>query len=49
VALNYKRRAWLGQRSQSMAAGAGTTSYGTWEMDDDCKRDILEYRRAAIV
>jgi len=49
VALNYKRRQWIGQRSQAMAGGAGTVSYGTWEMDADCDRTINYYRRRSFV
>lgn len=45
VALNYKRRGWIGQRSQAMAAGAGTVSYGTWEMDADARNTLLYYQR----
>jgi hypothetical protein len=44
-ALNYKRRGWIGQKSQAMASGAGTLSYGTWEMDQDCERTIHYYDR----
>jgi hypothetical protein len=45
VALNYKRTGWIGQKSQSMAAGAGTVEYGTWEMDDDCRATLEYYKR----
>src|SRR5574340_485552 len=45
VALNYKRKAWIGQKSQAMAAGAGTVVYGQWEMDPDCMRVIEHYKR----
>jgi hypothetical protein len=45
VALNFKRTGWIGQRSQAMAEGGGTVSYGTWEMDPDCERTLLYYRR----
>lgn len=43
VALNYKRRSWIGQKSQAMAAGAGTLTYGTWEMDTQDMRTIDYY------
>ncbi len=43
VALNYKRRQWIGQKSQAMAAGAGTVSFEGWEMDTDCARTIDYY------
>jgi hypothetical protein len=49
VALNYKRTGWLGQKSQSMAHGAGTISFGDWEMDKDCERTICSYERRAMV
>ena len=45
VSLNYKRRGWIGQRSQAMAAGAGTVSYDTWEMDPQSERDVKYYMR----
>jgi hypothetical protein len=45
VGLNYKRRSWIGQKAQAMAAGAGTVSYGTWEMDTDAERTIHYYDR----
>lgn len=47
VALNYKRRQWIGQKSQAMAAGAGTVSYGTWEYDDDVRCTLRYYERTA--
>lgn len=45
VALNYVRRGWIGQKSQAMAAAAGTVSFGQWEMDADAERTIYYYRR----
>ena len=45
VALNYVRRGWIGQRTQAMAAGGGTTTFGTWEMDTDVRNTIYYYRR----
>ncbi len=45
VALNYKRRSWIGQRTQALAQGAGTVTFGTWEMDTDAQRTIAAYRR----
>ncbi|HVI09586.1 MAG TPA: hypothetical protein VND65_14955 [Candidatus Binatia bacterium] len=45
ITLNYKRRGWIGQRSQAMAAGAGTVSYGQWEMDADARNTLLYYQR----
>ncbi len=43
VALNYRRRSWIGQKSQAMAAGAGTISFQDWEMDRDAERAIQYY------
>lgn len=48
VALNYSRKGWIGQRSQAMAQGAGTVSFGTWEMDQDCANTIFYYRRQNV-
>ena len=45
VSLNYKRRTWIGQRSQQMANGAGTVSYNDWEMDNQDRQAILFYKR----
>lgn len=42
-ALNYKRTQWIGQRAQAMAAGAGTVSYNTWEMDMQDVRTLMYY------
>lgn len=49
VSLNYKRRGWIGQKSLSMANGAGTTTYGTWEMEAADVNTMQYYRRNAIV
>jgi hypothetical protein len=49
VAVNYKRRQWIDQRSQSMAAGAGTISYQSWEIPPEVQSVIDHYRRRAIV
>lgn len=45
VALNYVRRGWIGQKSQAMAQGGGTVTFGQWEMDSDAERAIQYYRR----
>lgn len=45
VALNYKKRGWIGLRTQAMAAGAGTVSYATWEMEPQDERTIHYYDR----
>lgn len=43
--LNYKRRSWIGQRTQMMASGAGTVSYNEWEMDQQDMRTLQYYQR----
>lgn len=48
VALNYKRTGWIGQKSQSMAGGAGTVNYSDWDMDEQ-DRKVLQYYRAQVV
>lgn len=45
VALNYKRRGWIGQRSQSMAQGAGTISYESWEIPPSVQSVMDRYKR----
>ena len=45
VALNYRRRQNIGQKSQAMAQGAGTVSFGEWEMGPDDMRVIEYYKR----
>ncbi len=47
VALNYKRKGWIDQRSQAMAAGAGTISYRDWEMSPDIQEVIFHHTRLA--
>lgn len=47
VGLNYRRRGWIGQKSQAMAMGAGTVNYGTWEMDDQDQRVLAYYMTRA--
>jgi hypothetical protein len=49
VATIYKRGQWIGQRSNSMAGGAGTISYDSMEFSDHDKRIIDFYRRSALV
>jgi hypothetical protein len=48
AALNYKRRGWIGQKSQAMAAGAGTISFGQWTWEDDKDRDTIEYYKRRV-
>lgn len=47
VALNYKRKGWIDQRSQAMAAGAGTITYRDWEISPDIEAVIFHYTRLA--
>ena len=48
VAVNYKRRQWIDQRSQAMAQGAGTISFQSWEMPPEVKSVMDYYRRRAV-
>ena len=43
--LNYKRRQWIGQKMQQLAAGAGMVQYNDWEMDPQDARTIMYYQR----
>ena len=47
VALYYKRRMNIGQRSQAMAQGAGTVMFDLSEMEPDVLTTINYYRRRA--
>ena len=47
VALRYKGRGWIGQRSQMMAAGAGTVFYNGWEIYP-ADRDTILYYQARV-
>lgn len=47
VGLYYKRRGWIGQRSQNMAAGAGSIFFDTSEMEPDVVTTIMYYKRRA--
>jgi hypothetical protein len=46
VALSYKQSKSIGQRSQAMAAGAGTVSFD-WKIDPKDWMTITQYRRAS--
>jgi hypothetical protein len=48
VAVNYKRRQWIDQRSQAMAQGAGTISFRDWEFPPEVKSVMDHYRRRAL-
>jgi hypothetical protein len=47
VALNYKRRQSIGQKSEAMAAGAGTVTFGDWEMDKQDQK-VLDYYKSRV-
>ncbi len=49
VAVNYKRRQWIDQSSQAMAAGAGTITFRDWELPPDVVSVMGNYSRTAIV
>lgn len=49
VAVNYKRKSWIDQASQQLAAGAGTVTYRGWEIPPEVERVIQAYSRSAIV
>jgi hypothetical protein len=46
VALSYKQRQSIGQKSQAMAAGAGTVTFD-WRIDDKDWLTIVQYKRAS--
>src|SRR5260370_27933889 len=48
VAVNYKRRQWIDQRSQAMAQGAGTISFRDWEFPPEVKSVMDHYRRRTL-
>ena len=48
VALSYKQRNVIGQKSQAMAAGAGTVTFD-WKIDEKDWLLIVEYKRAVPV
>ena len=49
VAINYKRKSWLDQKSQAMAGGAGTVSYNDWEIPPDVRACMRNYMRKKIL
>lgn len=49
VAVNYKRKSWIDQKSQAMAHGAGTVSYRDWELPPEVRSVMTAYTRVAIV
>lgn len=48
VAVNYKRRSWIDQKSQMMP-GEGTISYRDWELPPEVMSVMDSYKRVAIV
>ena len=49
VSVNYRRRQWIDQKSQSMAQGAGTISYRDWELPPEVVSVMDAYSRRALV
>jgi hypothetical protein len=49
TAQNYKRRAWIDQKSQALANGAGTTTFRDWEFSPNVLKVMNAYTRRAIV
>lgn len=49
VGLNYHRAQHIDQKSQSMAAGAGTIAFQEWDMPPEYHAVISSYRRRALV
>jgi hypothetical protein len=49
VAVNYKRKQWIDQKSQAMAQGAGTVSFRDWEFPLEVRAVLDHYRRRALV
>lgn len=45
VALNYKRRSWIDQKSQALPQGAGTVTYQDYELSPDIQSVIDYYSR----
>ncbi len=48
AAINYKRRGWLDQKSQSLPQG-GNISYRDWEIPPEVERCVHNYTRRALV
>ncbi len=48
IAVNYKRKDWIDQASRAMAGGAGTTSYRAWEMPQEVRSVMNNYKRYAL-
>ena len=49
VSENYKRRQWIGLRSQSMGMNAGSTTYNSWVVAPEVEAVITAYTRTAVV
>lgn len=49
VAVNYRRKSWIDQKSQAMAHGAGTVSYRDWELPPEVRSVMVAYTRTALV
>lgn len=49
VAVNYKRRDWIDQKTRSMGGNAGATSYRDWMLPPEVISVMNSYKRMAIV
>jgi hypothetical protein len=48
VAINYKRKSWIDQKSQAMSHGAGTVTYRDWELPKEIRSVMVAYTRTAV-
>lgn len=49
IGFTFRKRGWIGLRSQMLAAGGGTVGYQNWVVEPSVKRVIEHYTRKAIV
>lgn len=49
VGLTFRKRQWIGQKSQALPAGGGTVSYQDWAIEPNVARVIDNYKRRAMV
>ena len=47
VGLHFKRRSWIGQKSQSLSGGAGTVVYDAAIRDQYCQKVLDSYQRGS--
>jgi hypothetical protein len=48
VALNVKRKEWIGLASKAMANGAGTVTFNKWLLDPEVRQALTDYTRTAM-